>query len=798
MEVPVSRELFAGRPKLVPARSQLVLEGRRCTLRGVQRLFGDLERPSQPEDAAGQPVDTAPGLDTGEPSEEVFLDAGDGRRSGADRGPDHAAVSLDRAGLSAELDDTSSSSGRGSLAADPEATSVASSVPPGGLSTKPAHGRLLLLLFGVLALVVRWPVLANAARAFTSDEAVQALVVLRMFEHGELRFAPWDQSYIGLVEGLLAVPWTWLLGFRPLAFKLAAVCGLWLLLVAVFLLGRRLAGTTEGLLAALLLVAFSPQVVLWSTLAAGGYMLIVAWGTIALLLLPRVDGRQSSAGYGLFLGVGLFTYELFLVYLALLTPLAARFAIGFLRRPGVDGPGSRERAVRGALFLCGFAVGWSHKLAALALDSVGSSGPAYGFASPGRVLDNLRLFGRCLPALIGINPAGDPEVAGATGIGGGLGATVVGAAIVVLLLVAWTTELVRRRHDLVELLFLRPGPVRLEALLVLLVPLTCAAFVLSGNPADVLSNRYLLPILTSLPLFVASLLTRVWRWHRAAASLLLVALLASQLVATVGWYRSQGYLAAGLDLRREPHPLEAVLDRLEERGIQGAYGTYWTSYVATFLRHERFVVAPYDDWNRFPPYKAAVDRERDVAWIYRREDPRRQWFLRRLASLDRVPEVEEIGDFLVYTSADGERLLPPTLDLRVVPLADPRAEIAALVRPSEARAGSMLRIPVRLTHRSDAFWSATGVGTGQRRVAAAYRWFGPDGQAVVAEGERSLLPRDVLPGESLEMLVTVAVPTGSGPFRLVLTLVQENVAWFDQASGSADVLPIEVLRSEEE
>jgi hypothetical protein len=93
---------------------------------------------------------------------------------------------------------------------------------------------------------------------------------------------------------------------------------------------------------------------------------------------------------------------------------------------------------------------------------------------------------------------------------------------------------------------------------------------------------------------------------------------------------------------------------------------------------------------------------------------------------------------------------------------------------------------VRTVNRSDAFWSATGdpFQAGALRVAASYRWLKPDGSLLVESGERSLLPRDVLPGETLEMIVWVPVPADLGPHVLRLTFVQEGVAWFDQATGS--------------
>jgi hypothetical protein len=56
---------------------------------------------------------------------------------------------------------------------------------------------------------------------------------------------------------------------------------------------------------------------------------------------------------------------------------------------------------------------------------------------------------------------------------------------------------------------------------------------------------------------------------------------------------------------------------------------------------------------------------------------------------------------------------------------------------------------------------------------------------VVEYGERSLLPADVPRGKSLRMIVRARAPEAPSVYDLAITLVQENVTWFDQATGSA-------------
>ena len=168
-------------------------------------------------------------------------------------------------------------------------------------------------------------------------------------------------------------------------------------------------------------------------------------------------------------------------------------------------------------------------------------------------------------------------------------------------------------------------------------------------------------------------------------------------------------------------------------------------------------------------------------------------FRNRLESAAVPYEETRIEPYLVYTGPGGKRLLPPSLG-DPVPLSDPRAEIVAESAPAAASPGEELRIPVRITNRSNGLWSAAGIAmaAGSHRVSASYRWFGADGRVVVEYGERSLLPGDVRPGETVRMVVRARAPETPGAYDLALTLVQENVAWFDQATGTTYRCRVEV------
>ncbi|HVR11110.1 MAG TPA: hypothetical protein VMW75_23905 [Thermoanaerobaculia bacterium] len=680
--------------------------------------------------------------------------------------------------------------------------------------------QLLALLGAVVAgVVLRIPALYNAAALLNSDEAVNALFIRHLVAGRELALHPWDVTYYGIVEGLLALPFAAVLGFTPLAFKLAAVAGLVALQLAACRLGWLLYGANEGIAAALLLAAFSPQLVSWSTLAVGGIVLVVAWGTLTVCRLHtwrRDPSPWRAAALGFMIGFGLYIHELYVVYVAAL----AAWALGALwawrgataaanaataataptvgaavtaaAAPAAATAVTNRRPLRTLAFVgAGLAVGAIPIAVPLLHGAHGSKVPLYRLASLEVMAANLRLLaGECVPALFGVHAGGHRRVL-AWEVGPSWpGAEVAGALLLAAYAAAWLwgVRSALRRRSLAGA----------EGLLVLLVPVTALLFIASPNARSVLSFHYLLPWLTSLSVFAGAALVGVARRSRPAAAalaLLLVALPACQIAA---WYRGGGLLDEHLRLVRLRVPLAEVAAYLEGQGIRGAYGWYWVAYKATMLAGERLIVAPLDDWDRYPPYTRSVGRLSRVAYIFEvdfdrmraieSEQARRRLadFRNRLESAGATCQEKRIGPYLILYGRGGERLLPAG-EAAPVPLRAARAEVALGPVPARAGVGEWLRIPVRFTNRSDAAWSAAGMplAAGSLRVTAAYRWFDPSGRAAVEYGERSLLPGDVAVGEAMPMVVRVLTPARPGPYDLEITLVQDGVAWFDQATGSA-------------
>jgi hypothetical protein len=115
--------------------------------------------------------------------------------------------------------------------------------------------------------------------------------------------------------------------------------------------------------------------------------------------------------------------------------------------------------------------------------------------------------------------------------------------------------------------------------------------------------------------------------------------------------------------------------------------------------------------------------------------------------------------------------------------------------PSEMQAGKDHNVAVTVKNAGGQAWPSSGIGDKEANlVSISYHWLPSSGdKPVVYEGERTRLPHDVAPGESVTVdKVRVVAPNAPGSYRLQLTLIQEMVAWFEQQGASTVTVPVTV------
>jgi hypothetical protein len=110
-------------------------------------------------------------------------------------------------------------------------------------------------------------------------------------------------------------------------------------------------------------------------------------------------------------------------------------------------------------------------------------------------------------------------------------------------------------------------------------------------------------------------------------------------------------------------------------------------------------------------------------------------------------------------------------------------QITSSMRDLSVSPGETLSIPVTVKNTGNHRISSAG----SFPVAFSYKWF-DGGKMLGIEGERTLLPRPLNPGEEASFAAKVVAPSGGQDLTLKMTLVQEGVAWFMTSGGT----PLEI------
>lgn len=102
--------------------------------------------------------------------------------------------------------------------------------------------------------------------------------------------------------------------------------------------------------------------------------------------------------------------------------------------------------------------------------------------------------------------------------------------------------------------------------------------------------------------------------------------------------------------------------------------------------------------------------------------------------------------------------------------------------PGRLGAGTVLEVECLVENRGDVIL----VSAAPNPVHLSYRWV-LDGGAPPIEGLRSVLPQALPPSARVACRLTLEAPPTLGDYTLVITLVQEQVRWFDEADQANGV-----------
>jgi hypothetical protein len=524
---------------------------------------------------------------------------------------------------------------------------------------------VLLALLICAAAVIRFALLALAWPGSNSDEGTMGLMAMHIAEGRDFPDFMYGQSYMGSAESYLAAAVFRLFGPSLAALRVPMVLLFLVFLLVMYVLAARLYGTKVALVSIGLLTLGSRELYGYELVTEGAIPETLLAGTILLLLGHRIletaGGSGHSArrrwflgGWGLVATLGLWSTMLvapFVLTSGVLVWLARR------RRMGLEARGGGWSMAAG---LIAGATPWlahdlthpfrESSLATLAeLYAHGGTGLGSG-RSAGLVSQVTNTVTTSLAYITGGSAVAHPHSPPAWPLGfsgswlpptDNAIAMVWGSAIVVLWAAGVISVLLalRRRqavlsddaaNDSVSAPGQRP---RLYGRLAMLISagLTTAAYAASPTPGIAPANnvRYLVGILVATPALIASL----WALHPAAPTISRTLRLSALglVVLTLATGTVQAFRDATHD-RGEDTSLQFIR-ALQDNGISRIYAGYFDCGRLTFISREKIICAvlfqgPDDSlrrgFDRYMPYRAAVEADPRAAYVFRSGDPRNE------------------------------------------------------------------------------------------------------------------------------------------------------------------------------
>jgi hypothetical protein len=113
------------------------------------------------------------------------------------------------------------------------------------------------------------------------------------------------------------------------------------------------------------------------------------------------------------------------------------------------------------------------------------------------------------------------------------------------------------------------------------------------------------------------------------------------------------------------------------------------------------------------------------------------------------------------------------------------ADYAPVETPLRLRAGELRTTPVRVANTGRKTWSR------DEAFHLSYHWWDRE-QQVLADGERTRLPRDLAPGDSALLEASVRAPAQPGEYLLVWDMVHEHTTWFSGQGVAPRTVPVVV------
>lgn len=172
-------------------------------------------------------------------------------------------------------------------------------------------------------------------------------------------------------------------------------------------------------------------------------------------------------------------------------------------------------------------------------------------------------------------------------------------------LLAAVIVLVRSQRPALSNLFrLRPANHPAAVLLFLALAVSLSLFVMGGCAMNFTTIRYLVPIWVFVPGLVAAACVNA-RLRRLGPAIV-VFLCTGYVLGQTGMHRTLG----------EPHPMRAVADALQERGLDRGIAEPLDAHILSFMTARECRLAEFESfWTRFPHHRALIDETGPVDYV---------------------------------------------------------------------------------------------------------------------------------------------------------------------------------------
>lgn len=191
---------------------------------------------------------------------------------------------------------------------------------------------LAILLF-LLAIVVRWPLIARGETLLHSDEAIVGLMAQDIAAGERFPIYFYGQRYMGALEAYVIAAISPFFHNPITALRMGPAFFFAALVAVQYLMLTRWFSRRGGLIGAAALLAGSPMFAQWSISARGGYIEILLWGSLLLWAYSEWFARGASRStslrkfvFGLLLGSGFWLNPSIVLFAA---PITLHFSLSW-------------------------------------------------------------------------------------------------------------------------------------------------------------------------------------------------------------------------------------------------------------------------------------------------------------------------------------------------------------------------------------------------------------------------------------------------------------------------------------